>query len=258
MRSHAIREVKHIVDLSRAYRRHVHDELSIAHVWSGSTLAWIDGREVPIAGECIVVIPPGIAHACNPAVDCGWEYTLALLDPAACTAGSEVLLAAPYRIMSSTDQLRDVFRALPEAGNGSAQGLLIALGDALRGQAGNLRTPLRSCALRRVMEQLRSHLACPLSLEDLCAVAGLSKYHLVRSFKKAYGLTPHAYHLNLRVNEAKVRLRAGGDLATVALDAGFCDQSHFTRVFTRCVGMPPAAYQKATAIPSKIPPQPRP
>jgi AraC-like DNA-binding protein len=79
----------------------------------------------------------------------------------------------------------------------------------------------------------------------------------VRSFKDAYGLTPHAYHLNLRVNEAKARLRMDGDLATVALDAGFCDQSHFTRVFTRCVGMPPAAYQKATAIPSKTPPHPR-
>lgn len=251
MGSGAIREVKHIADLSRAYRLHVHDELSIAHVWGGSTLAMIDGQEVPVSGECIVVIPPGVAHACNPIVQSDWQYTLALLDPDACSEVSDVFFDAPYRIVFSTDRLRNAFLALREGGDEQAFGILKALRDAMvEGAGAGTRTPMRSRALRRVMDHLRSNLAAPLSLEDLCAVADLSKYHLVRSFKRAYGLTPHAYHLNLRVNEAKACLRQGQDLSEVALDSGFCDQSHFTRVFSRCVGMTPAAYQKATAIPS--------
>ena len=65
--------------------------------------------------------------------------------------------------------------------------------------------------------------------------------------QRRYGLTPHAYHLNLRVNEAKARLARGEDLATVAQECGFCDQGHFTRVFARCVGMTPGAYRRLVA-----------
>ena len=62
----------------------------------------------------------------------------------------------------------------------------------------------------------------------------MSKYHLVRAFRQAYGLTPHAYHLNLRVNDAKARLARGEDLARVARTAGFA-----TRATSR--GSSPAA-----------------
>ena len=78
----------------------------------------------------------------------------------------------------------------------------------------------------------------------------------MRAFKAAYGLTPHAYLLNLRVDRARARLRRGQSLAEVALDCGFCDQSHLPRAFSRLVGLTPAAYQKAMAIPSKTAPCP--
>lgn len=256
MGSNPVREVKTIDGLSRAYRSHVHDEVSIAYVWKGSTCARVQGEEIPLCGECAVVIPPGVVHACNPVAGSGWNYTLALVDPEACAWAGEALLAAPCRIVPSNEHLRDAFRFLRAGGEGEARRMIELLLDALAQDQGRCLhgdVPRRSRALRRVMEHLRSHLADPLGLDDLCEIAGLSKYHLVRSFKDAYGLTPHAYHLNLRVNEAKARLRQGAELAAAAADAGFCDQSHLTRVFTRCVGMTPAAYQKAVAISSKIP-----
>lgn len=236
MDRNAIKEVKHISGLSRAYRKHVHDELSVAHVWSGSSLAWIDGHEVPVAGECVVVIRPGVAHACNPMPGSGWSYTLALLDRD--LRGME----GPYRILPSSARLREVFQGLQED---RSRGLATLL-DALESFEEDGDDPVRNMparALRRVMAHLRSHVATPLDLMALSTVAGLSKYHLVRAFRQAYGLTPHAYHLNLRVNHAKTRLAGGEDLARVALDCGFCDQGHFTRVFARCVGMTPGAYR---------------
>lgn len=234
-----LREVKHIVGLSRAYRKHVHDEWSVAHVWGGSSLAWIDGHEVPMAGECVVVIRPGVAHACNPVPGSGWSYTLALLDRG--LRGME----DPYRILPSNAQLRDAFESL-RMGRSTETGVWL---DALEDVAEDGAGPARAApahAFRRVMAHLRSHVASPLDLSALSAVAGLSKYHLVRAFRAAYGLTPHAYHLNLRVNEAKARLARGEDLATVAQECGFCDQGHFTRVFARGVGMTPGAYRRAT------------
>ena len=249
MEQDAVREVKNLADPRRAFRKHVHDELSVAQVWQGATRAWFDGEEVTVSGDCIVVIPPGVVHACNPMPASGWSYTLALLDPDA-----PGLPAGRCRVLPSTPRLRALFASLREGQSMVASAILEALEEALAGQVqagdapgGSARPP----ALRRAMAHLRAHLDAPLGLETLGAIAGLSKYHLVRAFKRAYGLTPHALHLSLRVNEAKARLRRGQEPADVALGCGFCDQSHLTRVFSRCVGMTPAAYQRAMAIPSK-------
>ncbi len=263
MSADAIKEVKTITDLSRAFRTHVHDELSLAYVWQGSSLARIDGREVAITGECLVVIPPGVAHACNPVPETGWAYTLTLLAPQRDVPWNDALFAAPYRILGATNRFRDAFQGLRDrvnTGGAWVQELRAAVDEALQEEEGGhsiTGAAISTRALRRVMDHLRARLDVPLSLEELCAVAGLSKYHLVRAFRQAYGLTPHAYHLNLRVNHAKTRLAGGETLARVALDCGFCDQGHFTRVFARCVGMTPAQYRKATAIPSKTGAMPR-
>lgn len=252
MEPDAVREVKSLVDPGRAFRRHIHDELFVAQVWRGSTQAWFDGEEVTVSGDCIVLIPPGVVHACNPVPASGWSYTLALLDP-----GAGGFHGGRCRVLPSTGRLRTLFAALRGGQGMAASVILAALEDVVNGhgQAGDgSGASARPQALRRAMAHLRANLDAPLGLEALCAVAGLSKYYLVRAFKRAYGLSPHAFHVNLRVNEAKARLRQGQEPADVALGCGFCDQSHLTRVFSRCVGMTPAAYQRAMAIPSKTPP----
>lgn len=81
-----------------------------------------------------------------------------------------------------------------------------------------------------------------LSLSDVAAAAHLSPFHLSRIFKKATGVTPHQYLLQVRVNSARALLSAGaGDrsLAEVAAAVGFADQSHFTRHFKRMLGVTP-------------------
>ncbi len=249
-----VQEVKTIVDLSRSYRRHIHDEVSIVHVWSGSTIAWIDGKDVPISGECVVVIPAGVPHACNPSTPGDWSYTMILVDSMVFPG------AIPFRILPSHEHLWRPFSILRAGAKAPCENerlaleILLGLDDNLADGAKQAYRPCAPKVLRSIEAFLRNNVASPLSLDDLSETAGLSKYHLVRSFKNAFGLTPHAYHLNLRVNTAKARLKRGENLAEIALDCGFCDQSHLNRVFTRCVGMTPAAYQNAIAISSKTRP----
>jgi len=245
-----IQDVKTIVDLSRSYRQHAHHELSVVHVWSGAALAWFDGSEVQVAGECVVVIPAGVPHACNPVKPGDWSYTLALMDT------MNLPKDRSHHILPSSPGLRRAFSALragadPQAIEGLGTEILLGLRDSMAGEALLVLPHCRPGALRMVEAYLRTHSAAPLTLDDLGALSGISKFHLLRSFRSEYGLTPHAYLLNLRVNAARQRLRGGAQPAQVALDCGFYDQSHLTRAFARCVGMTPAAYQKAAAIPSK-------
>lgn len=98
-------------------------------------------------------------------------------------------------------------------------------------------------ALRPVFERLADELAGAVSLGELAALAGCDRYRLIRRFRAATGLTPHAWQLNRRINRARLLLREGIGLAEVAYRLGFADQSHFQRVFKAHVGATPGRYR---------------
>lgn len=86
------------------------------------------------------------------------------------------------------------------------------------------------------------------TLATLAAMAGLSKYQLLRRFADAYGITPHAWLLQRRAEHARRFIQRGDALVMAAASAGFADQSHMTRVFTRQFGFTPGAW-RAAAVP---------
>jgi AraC-like DNA-binding protein len=97
----------------------------------------------------------------------------------------------------------------------------------------------------RARELLHASYADRVSLQQLSACAGLSPFHFLRVFEQAVGFTPHAYLNQIRVREAQRRLSLGTPSAQVALDCGFCDQSHMVRAFRRVTGVTPGQYQNA-------------
>jgi AraC-like DNA-binding protein len=94
---------------------------------------------------------------------------------------------------------------------------------------------------------LDSRLVEPVRLADLARACDETPLRVLRAFRAAYGLPPHRYQLQRRVQLAQGRLQAGVELAALAADLGFADQSHFTRMFKSVVGVPPGAYQRAAA-----------
>ncbi|MBS1208825.1 MAG: AraC family transcriptional regulator [Proteobacteria bacterium] len=84
----------------------------------------------------------------------------------------------------------------------------------------------------------------PLPLALLAHTAGLSRYHFVRAFRRAVGMTPHAWQLDARINRARILLDQGMPLTELALHLGFADQSHFQRAFKQRVAVTPRQYQR--------------
>lgn len=85
----------------------------------------------------------------------------------------------------------------------------------------------------------------PVTLAELSAEAGLSRYHFLRAFKTITGMPPHAYRLQRQLQMARRLILSGHTLAEVALNAGFADQSHLTRRFTNIYGLTPGALASA-------------
>jgi AraC family transcriptional regulator len=92
---------------------------------------------------------------------------------------------------------------------------------------------------------MREHIDEDFDLQQLAALAGLSKFHFHRLFKRAVGEAPSRYQLNLRMHEAKRLLRETKKTALdIGLEVGYTNASHFARVFRRETGLPPSDYRK--------------
>lgn len=97
--------------------------------------------------------------------------------------------------------------------------------------------------LNRAIEYIHAHLAGDISLESLAGAAGLSPFHFARLFKRSTGLSPHQYLLRCRVERARgLLMRAKASIAEVAVEVGFCDQSHLAAHFKRVYGVSPKAF----------------
>lgn len=94
--------------------------------------------------------------------------------------------------------------------------------------------------LQPVIDYINTHLDKNLSLAELAAVAQMSSYYFVRSFKQSFGVPPYQYLLQCRIEKAK-KLLAKEDLsvAEISHQVGFHDQSGFTSKFRKLVGVTP-------------------
>jgi AraC family transcriptional regulator len=102
--------------------------------------------------------------------------------------------------------------------------------------------------VRKAIEYLQDTVERKFELTQVAIATGLSKFYLERLFKQATGFCLHTYATYLRIDRAKQLLsETSKSLVSIALELGFSDQSHFTNVFKRFVGITPRAY-RATVV----------
>ncbi len=103
------------------------------------------------------------------------------------------------------------------------------------------RTDSRLSQIHRAVKWIRAHLTEPLPVETLAGVASMSVSSFHRHFKAVTGLSPLAYHKQMRLQEARRRLLLEpGAVASVAFSVGYESASQFSREYTRQFGVPPA------------------
>lgn len=85
----------------------------------------------------------------------------------------------------------------------------------------------------------------PFPIQKLSEQVFISPYHLIRSFKKKIGLTPHKFQMQNKIRKAQYLLLHNNSITEVALATGFCDQSHFNKWFQKIVGLTPTEFINA-------------
>lgn len=98
---------------------------------------------------------------------------------------------------------------------------------------------------RRIVAYIDEHLRSTIRIDDLARISGLSKSHFFRAFKATFGEPPLGYIARRRIEHAKELMLTSDDvLCSISLTCGFCDQSHFTRVFRRVMGCSPHSWRR--------------
>jgi len=236
---------------------HAHAEFTIGEVLQGSELFTHLGKQVEAPTGWLIHLNPSEAHNGRAGQD-SWTYVsiypdieflrLALPELFAC---GEPYFAAPVshrpalqgriasfigRVFGGADDLAlqsDLFEVLRDL----IQPLSSHEASSARGQSE------RSAAIASVRDQLWDEYDRSLSLTELAESASMTPMTLLRSFREQVGCTPQIYRTARRLEVARALMRDGGELAAVAIECGFTDQSHFTNTFRRWSGMTPGQYR---------------
>jgi AraC-like DNA-binding protein len=126
----------------------------------------------------------------------------------------------------------------------AAQVIDATISELLHGELRSADSDLRRVKAEMIRECLTYDDGPGMDLDALADRCGLNRFQVLRTFRKYYGVPPHAYQIQVRVARAKTLLRAGQSPAEVALQLGFADQSHMTRLFRRTWGVTPGRYAK--------------
>jgi AraC family transcriptional regulator len=236
-----------------------HDRMSVALVIAGTF------RYRTSAGEALLYPGAFLLGSAGACYECGHEHShgdrcVALhIDRelfAEIASGSSGSNRCEFRaaMLPAVSDLASISVSLQLASSRNSQltleeTVLTAVETVVRAAGTNHTPPRRpaAAAIRRIaaaFEYIDARLASDLNLAELSAYVAMSKYHFLRTFKHASGMTPHQYILGRRLRAAAAALRATEEpVAHVALDQGFGDLSTFNHSFRRVMGVAPTAYR---------------
>jgi len=250
------------VESSRHYGRHSHATFGVGILERGAHVS-VSGRgKVEAYAGDVITVNPGEVHDGRPLGATSRRWRIVYLDP---DAMPHVEISRPViRDAHLGRALLNLFLRLDRWSRGDdracaetlacEEALVLALG--LLGERHTTGPGVREIPVdvKRARDRLADDSLAP-TLSELAAMSGVSRYQLLRRFEKVYGLPPHAWRRQLRIERVRRLIRGGASLSAAAALSGFADQSHMTRVFTAQFGFTPGAWRTAVASAPPAPPQ---
>ncbi|PXF29654.1 hypothetical protein WH50_19740 [Pokkaliibacter plantistimulans] len=253
-----------VVDSNRHYPRHSHDQYGVGLIHRGAQRSASGFGRVEAGPGELIMVNPGEVHDGVPLGEEGRQWSMLYFEPSLLHElaselelpfSAEISLVRP---VAQDQQLRQHFVRLFRRVTCVRQGQQTQVDEAARLAAEECAVttlvyllshhsqarPVQpvSATVERARQRLADEPLQAPSLQELAAMVGVSRFNLIRSFNKALGLSPHAYLLQQRLHLARRLLLQGHKPVDAALQAGFADQSHMTRLFRRQYGITPGLY----------------
>jgi AraC-like DNA-binding protein len=239
----------------QAFSPHRHDTYAIGVTLSGvQAFRYRGARRVCLPGQCHVLHPDEIHDGSAGTVE-GFSYRIVYIDPALiqqALGGKALPFVSDPIVEGCVFQgalARALWRLEEPIEDVARIEIVTAVADFLD-RASTLNAQKRSCSLHlaslvRVHDLIAANPARRLSIASLEGVSGLDRWTLARQFRAAFGTCPSHFRTMRQLDEVRRMIRGGRPLAEAALDAGFADQSHMSRMFKRAYGLTPGKWVAA-------------
>jgi len=240
------------------FPRHSHDQLAIGVIGSGVQRSWTAVGTVYASPGDVITANPGEIHDGVPVAGKTSSWRIIYLDPQVVyraieeeTIGTIEIARPVIRDHFLAATLTRLFECLADSNSDRLaieENLISCLIHFLQRYGTSRRFSHGSSPrIAKAVEHLNAHPERSVSLAEMAAIVGASRFQVLRAFVRELGITPHAYLIQRRVLLARQLLASGQPPAEAAIGAGFADQSHMTRAFVRQMGITPSRYQAAVA-----------
>ena len=240
-----------------AYRRHRHDTYAIGVTQTGLQAFAYRGATHRSIPRNVVVLHPDEAHDGRAGSEAGFGYRQLYVEPSLILAAVRELrgegspLPFVREPVTVNETLAGAIRAAFEGHRDPLAGdeLVLRLAEGLlEADAGDRREStvmrLDVAAVERARQLLDAETSRVVRSDELAAVSGLTRFDLARQFRAVVGASPYRYSVMRRLEAARAQIGGQASLVDAALNAGFADQAHFTRMFTARYGITPGRYRE--------------
>jgi AraC-like DNA-binding protein len=251
-----VAEVFHAHMTSHVYPMHTHEAWTLLIVDDGMIRYDLHRHEHGALDRVVTLLPPQVPHNGRAATSAGFGKRVIYLDLSALPArfighavDQPVLSDAPLR-----RRISQLHRILDQPGaEFEAEQRLAFIAERLRWHLSRSGVPDAPRADASVAGALRGLIDTSfresLTLREAADALHAHPAHLVRSFSRAFGMSPHRYLTSRRVDLARRLLLDGMPPAQAAAEAGFYDQAHLSRHFKHVLGTSPARYARSAPAP---------
>ena len=236
-------EVKHTQKVYSSYKKHHHDTLSIATIQKGKIQISYDDHDSFLTPNTLAIFNPYENHKTTLISPDTEDYDIIYFDLESTLKiqQTETFTPITQSLISDPSLVKSFASLVVSKDDKEAEVFLENLFEKYCDMKEEQQVP--SETLIKIRDYIESSDET-LTLEALAKYANLSQNHLIRVFKKEFGLSPHAYILNHKVHKAKRLLEEGSTIAEASITAGFYDQSHFHKAFKSVFAITPKEFLK--------------
>jgi len=235
--------ITHGYNIANSFPAHFHSSYSLGIVELGERDFYYRGERVFLKPNDTFIVQPFEPHSCISSDGVGHSYKVISLNLDSRYYFPQLVIPQP----DLPSKIRE-FHALAEYDRSSPRLkplldtiLELLLSHSLPHGADVLEKET-SNKLLRAKHFIEENCQQEISLKEMSDAACLSEYHFNRYFHKCYGLSPYAYYLICKIKKSQEQLLVQDSVVDTAYEIGLFDQSHFTKLFKKHVGVTPGRY----------------